>query len=390
MLSRVLLVTNEYPPEKTAGTAMSTHFLAEELAARGYQVAVVVNTRHTAPPRESNDGLHIFRLRPRQLPWTRMGQRAAFLMQTARRFRPEIIQGQSLSCGFLALLAGRVLGIPTVTYVQGYDLYESTMWARQTYIRWALSFADRVVTVTDDLRTKAVTLSAGSPEVIPHGLRQREAHALDQDAARSLLGLPAGTIILFVGRLIHAKGVIHLIRIMPKVLAARRDVRLVILGEGPERAALTALVNDLNLSSIVSFVGERPHEDAIAFMRASDLFVLPSLTEPFGMVLVEAMSCGLPIVASNVMGIPSIVEEGTNGFLVPPGNEGALAAQVLRLLADPVERGAMGLRNIHKASDYALPKIADRFVQLWENAVVSRGGSAGARSKIMADRPGAP
>jgi len=389
MITRVLLVTNEYPPEKTAGTAMSTHFLAEELAARGYQVAVVVNTRQSAPPQETNGSLHVFRFHARRLPWTRMGKRAAFVIQTAQIFQPEIIQGQSLSCGFLALLAGRVIGAPTVTYVQGYDLYESTIWARQTYIRWALSWADRVVTVTEDLRARAVMLSACAPEVIPHGLRQRTAHALDQQAARSQLGLPAGMIILFVGRLIHAKGVNHLIRIMPEVRAAGQDTRLFILGEGPEKAALIALANSLNLGRVVTFVGERSHEDTIAFMRASDLFVLPSLTEPFGMVLVEAMSCGLPIVASKVMGIPSIVEDGTNGFLVPPADEGALAAQVLRLLADPVERRAMGLRNVQRSSNYALPRVADRFVHLWESAVVARGGSTKTRSKIMADGPGA-
>ena len=380
MLSSVLLVTNEYPPEKTAGTAMSTQFLAEELATRGYRVVVVVNTRGTASPRGVEGNLEVFRLRPLGLPMTRMAQRAALLANVARRIRPDIIQGQSLSCGFLAVIAGRFLGIPTATYIQGLDLYEARKWARRTYIRWALTQSDAVVAVTSDLRSRAFDLSGRWGEVIPHGLKFRGAHGLDRQAARSLLRLPQeARIVLFVGRLIALKGVQHLIRAMPRVLAECPDARLVLVGDGEERLPLSALVRELRLEGCVSFEGERAHEEVIQFMRAADVFVLPSLVESFGIVLVEAMSCGLPVVASNIMGIPSVVQDATNGFLVPPGQERALADGITRLLTDPAERAAIALRNTQKAADYALPRVADRFLDLWENAVDSRANRVGLR-----------
>src|SRR5437773_1836738 len=114
MINSVLLVTNEYPPEKIAGTAMNTQFIAEELAARDYRVTVVVNTRQTALAREVEGSLEVIRLRPLGIPVTRMAQRAALLTEIARRLRPDVIYGTALSSGFLALVAGRYLGIPTV------------------------------------------------------------------------------------------------------------------------------------------------------------------------------------------------------------------------------------------------------------------------------------
>ncbi len=384
MFPSVLLVTNEYPPERTAGTALSTRFLAEELAARGHRMTVVVNTRGTAAARESIDLLEVIRLRPFRVPMTRMAQRAALIVNIALRTRPDIIQGQSLSCGFLALVAGRRLGIPAVVYVQGLDLYQSGAWARRTYIRWALTYCDGVATVTPDLQAKARALSGREGAVIPHGLRLRASHQLDRQAARSQTDLPQGIpVLLFAGRLISLKGVVHLLRAMPRVLAACPEARLVLVGDGEERPRLEQVTRELHLVERVSFVGAREHEEVIRYMRAADIFVLPSLIESFGIVLVEAMSCGLPIVASNIMGIPAVVEDGVNGFLVPPGDEAALAARMIRLLFDPVERTEIAGRNVQKAAGYTLPRIADRFLKLWEAARAARNprGLSGSRER---------
>lgn len=366
MPTSILLVTNEYPPEKTAGTAMSTQFLAEELVARGYKVTVVVNTRQTAASQEDHGSLSVIRLKPLPVPATRMVQRAVQLVRIARRIQPDIIQGQSISCGALAAFAGRLLGIPAVAYVQGLDLYESGLWAQRTYVRWALTRCDAVVTVTDDLQRRAQALSGREPIVIPHGLKRREAHGLDRSTARGQLGLPADRpIVLYAGRLIALKGIPHLIRAFSQVRTQIPDAMLVIVGDGEQRPELEALAADLGMSTSIIFAGGRPHQDVIRFMRAADLFVLPSLIESFGIVLLEAMSCGLPIVASNVMGIPSIVTEAAHGLLVPPGDEAALAARIAELLADPQRRAAMAAANVRRAEEYALPGIAERFVDVW-------------------------
>jgi len=260
-----------------------------------------------------------------------------------------------------------------VTYVQGQDLYQAGRWARRTYIRWALAYSDGVVTVTEDLRSRALALSGRQGHVIPHGLKLRDAHRLEPAAARAALGLPRDVpLVLFVGRLLALKGVHHLIRAMVEVGARCPDARLVVVGGGEELPSLTRLGGELGLADRVVFAGERSHEDVIRFMRAADVFVLPSLTEAFGIVLLEAMSCGLPVVASNVKGIPSLISDGQNGFLVPPRDEGALARTITRVLTDPEERAVFARTNVQKAMTYAWPVIADRFLRLWDGVATSR------------------
>lgn len=364
---RILLLTNEYPPERIAGTAQATRFLAEELAARGVQVTVVVNTRRSAPARGTEGEVEVVRLRPLPVPATRMAQRAAMLLRIAQVLRPDVIQGQSLSCGALAAFVGRVIGVPSVTYVQGLDLYESSGWAQRTYIRWALRSSTAVVAVQEDLRRRAQDLVSRPIPVIPHGLRLRPTHGLSQEAARTSLGLsPDEPIVLYVGRLLRIKGVRHLLGAFPRVLARSPQARLLIVGDGEEHEALRASAHRLGISPRVTFLGTLPHEDVIRCMRAADLLVLPSLVESFGIVLLEAMGCGLPVVASRVMGIPSLVEDGVNGFLTPPGDEDALADRITLLLSDPDLRARMGDQNRNKAAAYLLPRIADRFLDLWQ------------------------
>jgi glycosyltransferase involved in cell wall biosynthesis len=364
---KVLLLTNEYPPEKTAGTAMATSFLAEELASRGVRVTVVVNTRTSAPVRESSCGVEVVRLRPLPVPATRMAQRAAMLLRIAQALRPDVVQGQSLSCGALAAFVGRVLGIPSVTYVQGLDLYESSPWARRTYIRWALRYSGAVAAVTEDLAARARSLVPRPVSVIPHGLRLRPTHGLSQEAARRSLDLlPDEPVVLYVGRLLRIKGVHHLLGAFPRVLARFPLVRLLIVGDGEEGQDLQTSARRLGLGPRVAFLGSLPHEDVIRCMRAADVFVLPSLVESFGIVLLEAMGCGLPVVASRVMGIPYLVEDGLNGFLVPPTDEEALADRITALLSDPDLRARMREQNRSKAAAYLMPRIADRFLDLWQ------------------------
>jgi glycosyltransferase involved in cell wall biosynthesis len=213
--------------------------------------------------------------------------------------------------------------------------------------------------------------------VIPHGLRQRAAHGLERGAARALLALPEhARIVLYVGRLIRIKGVEYLIRALPPVVDAHPTARLVVVGEGEERSRLEALTQALGVADRVHFAGERSSEDVIRFMRAADVFVLPSLVEAFGIVLVEAMSCGLPIVASNVMGIPQVVTDRVNALLVPPGDAPGLADRLVSLLGDPARAAAMGRVNVIASAGYALPRVADRFVGLWEQVCVAHARGA--------------
>jgi glycosyltransferase involved in cell wall biosynthesis len=122
------------------------------------------------------------------------------------------------------------------------------------------------------------------------------------------------------------------------------SVRLLIIGAGPERAALEQLAQTLNIGARVLFRDPVPHEQLPAWYAAADAGVFPSIgDEAFGITIAEAMSCGKPVVASYIGGIPEVVgNEGTCGLLVPPGDVAALAHALRALVLDPTRRAAMG------------------------------------------------
>lgn len=123
--------------------------------------------------------------------------------------------------------------------------------------------------------------------------------------------------------------VVHIFAGVRQALPAR----LVLVGDGPERPRIEALVAELGLSPHVQFLGMQL--DVVAALQAADVFLLPSSTEGFGLAALEALSCGVPVVASRVGGIPEVVDEGETGFLCPPGDVPEMTAAVLRLLRDP-------------------------------------------------------
>jgi glycosyltransferase involved in cell wall biosynthesis len=159
-------------------------------------------------------------------------------------------------------------------------------------------------------------------------------------------------VILFAGVLTPLKGIHHLLHAFAKVAQEFPEVRLEIVGryENPEYGEeLCQEVFRLRLNGRVSFVGEVPQVELANRMHRSRVFVLPSLSEGLGRVVVEAMATGTPVIGSHVDGIPEIVQEGLTGFLVPPGDEEALAERLRWVLKHPQEAKAMG----HRAREFA-------------------------------------
>jgi glycosyltransferase involved in cell wall biosynthesis len=139
-------------------------------------------------------------------------------------------------------------------------------------------------------------------------------------------------VILTVAELHERKGLKHLIKTMHKILAKNPNTRLIIAGEGPQKKELTKLINEENLSGYVRLLGYR--KDIPQIMASSDVFVLPSEKEAFGLVLLEAMTAKLPIVASNVGGIPEIIEDGITGDLIEPSDHDLMAEKILEFFND--------------------------------------------------------
>lgn len=211
--------------------------------------------------------------------------------------------------------------------------------------------------------------------IVPNGFdaaRYREAP--DGHAARRRLGVPEGApLVLFAGRLASNKGLHHLVPAFARAAAERPDAVLVLAGEDQGwRPRLEAMARELGIAERVRFTGHVPDAEYRETLAAADVLVLPSEWEAFGIVLLEAMACGVPCIATRVGGAPEVVEEGKTGLLVRYGDEAALAGALRELLADPARARAMGAAGRERAmSSFSWDAVAARTLDVYREVVRS-------------------
>jgi colanic acid/amylovoran biosynthesis glycosyltransferase len=166
----------------------------------------------------------------------------------------------------------------------------------------------------------------------------------------------SGVRVLCVARLVRHKGHATLLRALAALARDGLQLEATLVGEGPERGELERLAAELGIGGQVRFAGPLGQDELPAVYRDHDVFCLPTLSEAVGVVNMEAMACGLPVVSSELMGVPELIEDGTNGLLVTPGREGELAAALRRLAEDPGLRTRMGMagrRTVEERFDSA-------------------------------------
>jgi glycosyltransferase involved in cell wall biosynthesis len=171
--------------------------------------------------------------------------------------------------------------------------------------------------------------------------------------------------LLFVGRMSAVKGVPILLQAFADVRTHHKDARLTLVGDGPERAALAARAAALKLDTSVRFTGYQSQDEVAALLAQSDVFVLPSFAEGVPVVLMEAMAARLPVVATRIAGIPELVEDGTSGRIVAPGDAAALAAALHDILSAPKVARAMGAAGRAKvAKEFDIDQEAAKLAAL--------------------------
>jgi teichuronic acid biosynthesis glycosyltransferase TuaC len=189
-----------------------------------------------------------------------------------------------------------------------------------------LKHVDVITVVSESMKRRLLEESVQEQKisVIPNGVNARVFYPRDRDVCRQKLVLSQeGKIILFVGRLLELKGVSYLIEAARRLAEKQREFTIYLIGEGEYRQQYEEAVTEHSLHNHVKFVGGKPHHEIALWMGACDVFCLPSLHEGCPNVVLEALSCGRPVVASSVGGIPDMVDE-ENGVLVEPENSHAL------------------------------------------------------------------
>lgn len=262
---------------------------------------------------------------------------AASLATTALRYRNRVdvvLGAWAYPDGFAAVAIAQLLGVPSVVKLHGSDMnVVARMRGPRQGLKWALPRASRVVAVSRPLAERAIELGVAPArvDIVPNGVDREVFHPSDRADARRRLGLDsAEKLVLYVGHLKEAKGVFDLLRAFERHHDELRGARLVLVGGGPEAPACRALAEQLGVAA--TFAGEQPHEQIPLWFGAADVVTLPSWNEGMPNVVVEALACGRPVVASAVGGIPEIVK-GDAGELVAPRDPESLGKALVRALA---------------------------------------------------------
>ena len=289
--------------------------------------------------------------------------------------RPDILFATMVDANIVAALAARLVGHrphlilrETNPHRARNDLGRIRRWA----VQWAYPRADALVALSNGVGRELIADYGLDPArvVTIHNPVDTESWRRRAETARA--GAPPwgsfagkGPVLVAVGRLIRQKGFDLLLRALARCQGAGRQARLVIVGEGPERRALEALAAELGIAERVLLAGFAT--DPAAWYAHGDLFVLPSRWEGFGHVIVEAMACGLPVVAFDCpYGPIDILGDGEGGVLVPPEDVAALAVTLDRILGDRDRRARLAAAAPHIAERFSQSRIVREYARLIE------------------------
>jgi glycosyltransferase involved in cell wall biosynthesis len=348
---RVLMLTDCYPPHTGGGVEKVVSELVRGLLARGHVVRVLTLLTRTAAAFEVDGDFSIRRLPAVDLTGL-IGVQFVLpygLLRGVRRevqeFKPDVIHAHNLffrTTEAVALLH-RFFRVPLVTTLhlgalEGDErllgllvrLYEATLG------RYVMRVSNAVTAVSAAVAEHGGQVSGARHriQVIPNGVDTQ----VFQPGQ-----FPEPPEIIFVGRLVPNKGPLTMIRAAAAVNQRYPEARFTLVGDGPQRQRLEREAARLGIAGAVRFTGVR--DDIPKMLRQSTLFVRPSTLEGLPLTVLEAMACGLPVVATPVGGTPEVVRDGEQGLLVPVADAAALAEAILKLLDDPAAAAEMGRRG---------------------------------------------
>lgn len=336
---RVLILPEWFPSESepTAGLFVRDQARA---ASRAHDVTVVVHdprrrrSRRASITTSVEEGVRTIRVRTRGRRGTTAG-RLEFILALLRQLQrmrrrgeaPELTHAHVFSAGFIALLVshGR---LPVVVSEHHTDFVEDKVVGRDARVaHFVFRHADRVCPVSTSLKTCLEKFEpSGRYEVVPNVVDLEVFLA----AAERRSGRGAVTRLLVVAMLVPQKGIEYLLDALAQLRAQRSDFTLDVVGDGPGRRELERIAHNRLPHDAVSFHGSQPRAEVARFMARSDVFVLPSIAETFGVVVIEALAAGMPIIATSA--VPDHDRLQGFGIFVPPRDSEALRAAVVTML----------------------------------------------------------
>lgn len=295
-------------------------------------------------------------------------------LDSLRRFGPDVVHVHEPAAPLVSAVATRMGPRPLVGTFHAWSQRRLLYRLARPLLQGAVRRLDVRIAVSPaaaDYHARALGLGAGSFEIIPNGVDVRR-FATAEPLPELREG--DGPVLLFVGRLERRKGLELLVRAFVELRSARPDVRLVIVGDGPERDRCQALL-PARLRADALFLGHVDQQTLPRVYASGDVVVVPAVGgESFGIVLLEAMAAGRPVVASDIPGFRALLRDGIDGRLVPPGDVHALTRALEALLANASLRRAMSEQAAATVAAYDWPAVTDR-IRLAYRATNPPGGA---------------
>lgn len=375
---KILMLTWEYPPRIVGGIARVVHDLSKRLIKDGHEVTVVTYKEGNVPDYENDKGVNVYRvnnymINPNNfIDWImqlnfNMLAKATEIINKEGPF--DVIHAHDWLVAYAAKSLKDSFGIPIVSTIHATEagrnsgIHDET----QRYINdteWMLTYESTEVIVNSNYMKNELQRLFGLPfekiNVVPNGVNLNLYSGVERDYEfRRKYAADNEKIILFVGRLVYEKGIQNLIAAMPKVLNSYHDAKLIVAGKGGMMEELKQQVNAMGISNKVYFTGYLNSKDVTKMYKCADVAVFPSTYEPFGIVALEGMLSGTPVVVSDIGGLNEIVEHRVNGMKSYAGNPNSLADSILSLLFDPALCASVAKKAKAKVKDnYNWAKIA--------------------------------
>lgn len=381
---RILVVNYEYPPIGGGG-GFVTRDILEALALKGHSISVITSHFGKFAKHEILNGVELIRVPVffrRKVEVANMASLLAFLptglIETLLRrhlHAYDVINTHfAIPSGPLGVVLSNLLNIPQVLTIHGGDIYDPTkkfsphrIPILSRTVRWVLNASDFVVAQSKDTRQNAYRYHQTQRpiEIIPLGIKvpkfsksQRAAFDITDDE----------TVFCTVGRLVKRKNLDAALAVIAQLKSTIKP-RLMIIGEGPQRQPIKEQINALGLAGNVTMLGNVSDETKFQVMDLSDIYLSTALHEGFGLVFLEAMACGLPIICFDKGGQTDFLVDGSTGFLIPLNNLDTMTRKAIWLSENLDLRRSMGTFNLQRVQSFFIETCAEQYLQIFQGAI---------------------
>ena len=382
----ILVINYEYPPIGGGGGVICKD-ISEEIASKGHRITVITSHYGSLPEQEKLNGVAIIRL-----PVIMRGKKdvasilsmisyvplcirkAATLLQ---REKYDVINTHfAIPSGPAGQYISDRYGIPNVLSIHGGDIFDpskslsphDTIGLKQT-VRKMLKKADRVVAQSSDTKSNAEKYYGVDRkiDVVPLGIRPN----IYSKKSRQDLGLPAAKYVFStIGRLVKRKNIEDLLHIIKRIQISTPSV-LLIMGDGPEKDFIETKIRDLKIEGAVRLLGRVSDEQKFEYLNASDGYLSTAIHEGFGIVFLEAMECGLPVICYDRGGQRDFLKNGKTGYLVELGNKAEFASRLEELLKSPSLSADIRSHNKEYVKEFYIGSVAEKYISIFDEVVGS-------------------